>query len=218
MKKQKKIKSAKKNHEPQSEATHQQILEVATRLFAEKGFDGVTTKEICDEASANISSLHYHFETKHKLFLTIIEQLGESFLQKAKNILTPPQTKDEMRVRLELILNEALGFYNNNPYLNRIIHHEMILATDRSQETFKYFYPIIEIVKIFFLEASKKEILDKKIDYNFIAFSFMKLLQPDSDNHNLKQLFFNIDVSTAQGRQLFNKNKVQLFLEGIIQR
>jgi len=48
--------------------TRQHILEVATRLFAEKGFSDTTIREICHAAHANVAAVNYHFRSKKRLY------------------------------------------------------------------------------------------------------------------------------------------------------
>lgn len=53
----------------------QQILQVATGLFARQGFQGTTTREIAAQAGVNEALLFRHFATKDTLYWTIIEEL-----------------------------------------------------------------------------------------------------------------------------------------------
>lgn len=53
----------------------QQILEVASGLFARKGYQGTTTREIADEAGVNEALLFRHFPSKENLYWTLIEEL-----------------------------------------------------------------------------------------------------------------------------------------------
>ncbi|NUM34552.1 MAG: TetR/AcrR family transcriptional regulator [Candidatus Brocadiae bacterium] len=45
------------------------LVLAAGELFAEKGFDGVSTREIAQKANARLGSIHYHFQTKEKLYI-----------------------------------------------------------------------------------------------------------------------------------------------------
>ena len=45
------------------------LVLAAGELFAEKGFDGVSTREIAQKANAKLGSIHYHFQTKEKLYI-----------------------------------------------------------------------------------------------------------------------------------------------------
>lgn len=53
----------------------QQIMQVATGLFARQGFQGTTTREIAGKAGVNEALLFRHFVNKETLYWTIIEKL-----------------------------------------------------------------------------------------------------------------------------------------------
>lgn len=53
----------------------QQILEVASGMFARKGYQGTTTREIAEEAGVNEALLFRHFPSKENLYWTLIEEL-----------------------------------------------------------------------------------------------------------------------------------------------
>jgi len=48
--------------------THEKILEVAGKLFAEKGYEKTTHEEICKLAGVNIGAVNYHFQSKENLY------------------------------------------------------------------------------------------------------------------------------------------------------
>jgi len=52
----------------------QQIMTVAVGLFARKGYQGTTTREIAGEAGVNEALLFRHFPSKENLYWTIIEE------------------------------------------------------------------------------------------------------------------------------------------------
>lgn len=55
------------------------ILFAAEKLFAEKGFNGTSTREIAAKANVNISMISYYFGSKEKLFERIFEfRMNES--------------------------------------------------------------------------------------------------------------------------------------------
>ena len=60
------------------QSTRERILEVAGPLFAEKGFEGATVRDICEVAAANIASVNYHFGGKSKLYIEVVERAIES--------------------------------------------------------------------------------------------------------------------------------------------
>jgi AcrR family transcriptional regulator len=55
------------------------LVLAALRLFAEKGFEAATTREICEAAGANISAIRYYFGDKAGLYRTVFtEPMGET--------------------------------------------------------------------------------------------------------------------------------------------
>nr|WP_277602435.1 TetR/AcrR family transcriptional regulator [Parahaliea mediterranea] len=49
-------------------------MDVAERLFAERGFDGVSVRDITDAAEVRLASVNYHFKTKQNLFKEVIQR------------------------------------------------------------------------------------------------------------------------------------------------
>lgn len=53
----------------------ERIIPAATRLFAERGFAGVTTREIADASGLNISTVHHHVGVKRELYLAVLRSI-----------------------------------------------------------------------------------------------------------------------------------------------
>src|SRR5690242_16699635 len=61
-----------------AEDRREQIIEVAVRLFSQKGFRGATTKEIAAAAGVNEAIIFRHFATKSDLYAAIIDRKANS--------------------------------------------------------------------------------------------------------------------------------------------
>jgi AcrR family transcriptional regulator len=55
-----------------SAATRRALLDAAQELFAERGFDGATTRDIGERAGVDISAIARYFDSKEGLFLAVI--------------------------------------------------------------------------------------------------------------------------------------------------
>jgi AcrR family transcriptional regulator len=51
-----------------SNSTRDRILDAAEELFAHRGFDGVSVRQIMAKAAADVSLAYYHFKSKRDLF------------------------------------------------------------------------------------------------------------------------------------------------------
>lgn len=54
--------------------TRERLLDAAERLFAERGFNGVSSRVLTDEADANSAAMHYHFGSKEALIREVFER------------------------------------------------------------------------------------------------------------------------------------------------
>ena len=53
-------------------ATRDRLLITGTHLFAERGFQNVTVRDICAAAAANVAAINYHFEGKAGLYMEVL--------------------------------------------------------------------------------------------------------------------------------------------------
>ncbi|WP_292717016.1 helix-turn-helix domain-containing protein, partial [Microbacterium sp. 13-71-7] len=51
----------------------EQILDAAAHLFVTHGFAGTTTRMIADRVGIRQATLYYHFATKDKIFVSLLE-------------------------------------------------------------------------------------------------------------------------------------------------
>lgn len=54
--------------------TRDRVLDAAERLFAERGLDAVSVRDITREAGANLGAINYHFGTKDNLIRAVLER------------------------------------------------------------------------------------------------------------------------------------------------
>ncbi len=59
----------------------EQLIEVATRIFAQWGYNATTTRAIAEEAGVTEPILYRHFATKQELFIAITREMSEQTLQ-----------------------------------------------------------------------------------------------------------------------------------------
>lgn len=59
-----------------SDVTKNRILEVAGPIFARKGFNNTTIREICAEANVNQAAINYYFNSKENLYREIFRSLA----------------------------------------------------------------------------------------------------------------------------------------------
>lgn len=61
------------------EETRRRIVEVALRLFAERGFEGASTRDIAAAAGVNAPALQYYFDNKEGVYRACAENIAEGW-------------------------------------------------------------------------------------------------------------------------------------------
>ena len=56
-----------------SDHTREAIIKAAVHLFADKGFDGTSVRDIVTKARVNQAAINYHFKTKDGLYLEVLK-------------------------------------------------------------------------------------------------------------------------------------------------
>src|ERR1700694_5510718 len=71
---QRKSKAVRRNRESRaSDPTREKLLEVAEQVFADRGYQAVTIREICVQAGANVAAVNYHFGDKLGLYTEVLQ-------------------------------------------------------------------------------------------------------------------------------------------------
>ena len=88
------------------------ILSAAMRLFAEKGYAGASTREICEVAGITKPVLYYHFRSKEHLYQ---ELMIDSFGQFHKVLLRASKVRGPFRQRLTRVVYDDLKSTLDDP-------------------------------------------------------------------------------------------------------
>lgn len=57
------------------DSSAERLLNAGTRLFAERGIDGVAIRDLAKAAGVNVAAVHYHFGGKDELYAAVIERV-----------------------------------------------------------------------------------------------------------------------------------------------
>jgi AcrR family transcriptional regulator len=87
--------------------TKEQIISVAERLFAERGFAGTTLRTVIGEADVNLAAVHYHFGSKEELFRAAVKRFARPIVAQELALLEQLQAGGRVPT-VEAILTAVL--------------------------------------------------------------------------------------------------------------
>jgi TetR/AcrR family transcriptional regulator len=101
------------------------LMEVGTRLFSERGLNGVSIRELSLEAGTSISMISYYFGSKEGLYSVVLQQQFASF----QEIHDIRERVSEPIPMIEEYLRWTFKRHRNNPYLLRFYTSELTNPT-----------------------------------------------------------------------------------------
>ncbi|WP_312089912.1 TetR family transcriptional regulator [Chryseobacterium sp.] len=130
------------------------ILFAAEKLFAEKGFQGTSTREISKAANVNISMISYYFGSKEKLYEKLVEYRTNEGQFFAKDILE--RTDINEWEKMMIIVDKFASRIREHKCFYRIMQREQLYS--ENLKIVKY----LKNTKLIFLNIYSK-ILEKGI-------------------------------------------------------
>nr|WP_297529926.1 CerR family C-terminal domain-containing protein [uncultured Roseateles sp.] len=119
------------------EETRRRIIDVALRLFGERGFEGASTREIAKAAGVNAPALQYYFDNKEGVYRACAQYIADSsaahfgpVVERTKAVLDDPAaTPDQLFEAFGVMLDALTDFQllpDDAEYRRLFIAHEQI--------------------------------------------------------------------------------------------
>jgi AcrR family transcriptional regulator len=143
------------------EKTKGKLLCAAIKVFAEKGYDGATVRDICSRVGANVAAVNYYFGSKESLYRHILEMLftkGQESRRERLATQREGQTPEErLRHYIERVCRWTFGVSKQDiPSCAELLSN---------QEAFRLNELLIDLRKIFLREMTRATTpeLDEKV-------------------------------------------------------
>ena len=100
------------------------LLQTAARLFAEHGFEAVSTRMLAKEAGVNMAMIAYYFGSKEKLFEAIIDEYIPKTREALLNIVQQNITSwEKFSMAMDVFVDKM---FSNNAF-SKLIYRELSL-------------------------------------------------------------------------------------------
>lgn len=113
----------------QKEETREAVLDAALKLFAERGFEGASIRDIAERAAISHAVIRQHFGAKHELWRAAVEQMFSRFQAE----MDPDSwgADKPLEERLEAFLRNYVIYCARHPEHVRIMMHESLGESER---------------------------------------------------------------------------------------
>lgn len=187
-----------------------QIMEVAEALFAEKGFNGTSVRDIADKAGVNLAMISYYFGSKDKLLEAIFERRGET----TKLILEDLVSKADVTSmdKMNLLIDHYLQKISSQQCFHRLMVREQSVNSSGpiADMIMKLKRQNLEVVKKLISEGQKKGEFRKNIDTPLLMITMLGTAnQLITSQHYYKQLNNLQDMPEAEFQKHLLKKLAQ---------
>jgi AcrR family transcriptional regulator len=150
-----------------------QILESATQLFAKKGFQATTIKEIAILADLSEGSIYNYFVDKEQIFATLLDKLIEE--QSMYGMFTKTLPADT-RSFLDEVFDMQHEFVNDNRDLIRAVLPEVLINETYREKFFREFYT--PAISFFILQFQARSVLGqiRPVNHQMLSRSLVGML------------------------------------------
>lgn len=150
----------------------EKILLAAEELFAEKGFEGTSVRELAKKASINIAMISYYFGSKEKLFESLVD-FRTSYIREKLQLLNRDEVLDPVE-KIKMAIDYYVDKVFSGSSFHKILHREMMLK--QRSELHSGIADILiknagEVRKLIF-EGQKKGVF-RKVDLDLVIVSII---------------------------------------------
>lgn len=151
-----------------------QILKIATDLFAQFGFNGVSTRKISEITGCNLASISYYFGGKDKLYLECLNTLDPKDLDEFREILKTPENRTDFEQKLLHFCESFCVFVSRNSSSTKLLINDVNSHTEARENNF--LRPIVIRMEEFINEGVEAGIVHPEIDGKLVSRVFIQTM------------------------------------------
>lgn len=192
-----------------------QIMDAAEKLFADKGFDGTSVRDIAEAAGVNLAMISYYFGSKEKLMEAMFTYRSEFFKLQLETMIHNQDLEPMQKV--EQLIDQYIEKLMSQQCFHRVMVREQmvnnngLIATQihalkkRNQE----------LIKKLIQEGQKKGDFKKQIDVPLLMMTLIGTVSQLVTTQHYYREINNLQSMPDEEFQQHIRRKLSLHLKGI---
>lgn len=184
----------------EAEERKNEILDVAGRLFGEKGYDATSTNDILKEIGIARGTLYYHFKSKEEILDAMIDRMTEQILEKAKSIVKQTDIPVLQRFTMMMLaLNISDGSFGHE-ILKQVHKPQNALMHQKIQE--KLLSEVTPLIAALITDGSSQgicqtdypeEVAEMTFLYSYTAFDDLMEYSEEEKKKKMAAFIYNLE-------------------------
>ena len=208
------VKAAKKRTPRSDQVTRKRILDVALRLFAERGHDGTTISEVARQAEVAQPLLHYYFESKTALWEASIDMVyaeHQSEFAAAEHLILSL----EPRLVIEMLLRHWVQLTAKYPEVGMIMQQEAGQNSPRLAWLVENHLRPTQALSANVLEMAQKDGCIKQIPVEYLIPIITGAVRFFFSSGPYIKAIYEIDINDAGVISRFSDYMIDILLNGL---
>ena len=115
------------------------ILKAALSVFARRGFEGASTREVAEAAGVNNAMIYYHFKDKNELYRAVLADSFTAFERIWEHKVF--RSGATVRTKIQKYIEEFIRFQHANEELRRIMSMEFAACSENYKWLADNYFP-----------------------------------------------------------------------------
>jgi TetR/AcrR family transcriptional regulator len=198
-------------------STKTTLLKHARTLFAERGYDGVSVRDIVGAAGMNVSLVSYYFGGKEGLYRTCLQTLAEGGLVNALSDLPPATNAASFRAGVTTIARAFLQAGQDDPDGQKMAIREFCNTTPIFAELLETVYrkPTHQ-VQDYFVEAQRHGFIKPTLNPAILASILCSQLHSQNYFEELRKRYLNLSLGNPEFMDTIVHHVVESFCSGVM--
>jgi AcrR family transcriptional regulator len=212
--------AVKRKRQTEAIGAKERLMEVAAVLFAEKGLEGTSVRDIAKVAGLNLSLVSYYFGGKEGLYKELIRGFALTIKSEIEKIVEISDSQVSSKENLEMVFLMIVKSFSEirerHQHLDLVMQRERLAGLPYARDIYEdIFTPVGESLIRLVVKAQKKALVRKDLNPLLV---FIFLQEAIIGFHNIMNCQLQITQSPlVQNKNFkdFQKQLVTIFAQGI---
>jgi AcrR family transcriptional regulator len=191
------------------------IMEAAEKLFADKGFEGTSVRDIAEGAAVNLAMISYYFGSKEKLMEAMFDYRASSSILQLEEmvqdkVLTPLQ-------KVEKLIDRYIDKLLNQQCFHRIMVREQMVNTNSfiSEQIHQIKRKNQALIKELIAQGQRSGEFRKNIDISLLMITLVGTISQMVTTKHIYREMNNLQSMPEEDFQKYIRKKLSHHLKGI---
>lgn len=192
------------------------IMDVAVTLFAEKGFEGTSIRDLAHEADVNIAMINYYFGSKEKLFVALLEAKARFMRDKIEAVQNDPSLSELDKINQ--IIDGYINRFLSQPAFHKVLQQEL-LVTNREllhQNVISLFIKNTQDIVSIIEKGVRKKVF-RKVDPQLLFASIIGTINQVMLSKTMCNILMHNEVNTDPYKDPELKNRLTKHIKQMVQ-